>query len=233
MSYKPSTSRLPSLIAGAAICAATGCAWASSVVFSGAIDECGSNSALRASDLATLSATDCPNDAARINNVAMYQFTVATAGSVSIQSDDLGFGLGPNSLNLYFSLFSGTTDSAAFVSSSAGQLPGSYPSIATTLAVADYTLVISAWGRLNGADAANESLAESDPAGGENLGRGFLGNLAMFSSDSPNFGYHVTVTTPDGNGGGAGGGLPEPATGALALAALIGGWAVSRRRAHC
>ena len=229
MSYKLPSSRLLGLIAAASLCAVAGGASASSVVFSGAIDNCGSNAALRSSSLATLTAADCPNDAIRINNVALYQFTVATAGSVSIQSDDLGFGLGPDSLNLYLSLFSGTGNSATFLSSSVGQLPGSYPNITTGLAAADYTLVISGWGRLSGADAANESNAEFDPPGGLTLGRGFLGNVGMFGSDSPNFGYHVTVTTPDDSGGGS---VPAPATFALALAALLGAAVVSRRRAH-
>ena len=228
MSHKLHSPRLLGLAAAAGLCAAAGGACASSLVFAGAMDDCGANAALRSSSLATLTAADCPNDAVRINNVALYQFAVSTAGSVSIQSDDLGFGLGPNSLNLYLSLFSGTGNSATFLASSVGQLPGSYPNITTSLGVADYTLVISGWGRLSGADAANESSAEFDPPGGDTLGRGFLGNLAMFSSDSPNFGYHVTVTVPDGGGGS----VPAPATFALALAALLGAAAVSRRRAQ-
>ncbi len=162
------------------------------------------NTALVASDLTAAVFTD---DAAIANNLALYDFTVATAGAVSIAS--VGFAAG--GADPYFSLFAGMGNTATFLSSNYTQAfsTGGDFSFATTLAAGAYQLAIGT--------TANLSFAENSGSG--TLADGFVGfGTANSLGDAT---YNVTVTTLAAP-------VPEPSAWLLLA---VGGLAFGARRA--
>lgn len=153
------------------------------------------------------------------NNVALYAFHVATAGTVNF----LSTGYAALGIDPYFTLFAGTGGTATFLDSNYNQAffgSGGDFDISDILAVGDYTVALGAFG--------NMSLAENWGSG--TLADGFTG-LGNGPSVDHNYSYALTITTPDSNGGGGGGGtVPEPGSVALTLIALLAAARQSRSR---
>ena len=185
-------------------------AWAGPIAaFSGYLSD-SANTALHASDLGAAQFSD---DYAIANNVALYTLHLAAAGTVSFTST--GFAAG--GVDPYFSLFSGTS------ASSATWLNSNYLQAFSTggdfvnsgwLDAGDYTLAIGAF--------ANMSFAENS---GGFLADGFIGLGEAYLLGS-GF-YSINVTQTDGGGGGT---VPEPASAALALIALLAAWRPGTRQ---
>ena len=162
------------------------------------------NTALVGSDLGAAQFGDVN---AIANNVALYDFTVTTAGTVTIQS--LGFGEG--GADPYFTLFEGAGTGATFLDSNYSQAFSTGGDFIWSggLAVGTYQIALGVF--------ANMSFAENSGAG--TLGDGFIG---LGVPDSAGDGhYHLGVTTP----------VPEPSTWLLLAIGLAGiGWKAGRRR---
>ena len=184
------------------------------LVLSGRLND-PSNTALVAPDLVLggLTTPGFADDNAVALNVALYQITVTQAGAVSFVST--GFAAGGASP--YFTLFGGWGDSASFAASNYDDAflgDGGDFSLSAVLAAGQYTVAMG--------DFANMSLAEN--LGFGSLADGFtgLGDPSQLGDSS----YLLTITE-GGGGGGGGGTVPEPASAALVLAALMAG--MSRR----
>jgi hypothetical protein len=166
-----------------------GTATGSADVFSGYLND-PANGALVGSDLGAPSFAD---DFANANNVALYVLSVGTPGDVNFLSK--GFGLG--GVDPYFTLFSGTGNSATFVGSNYDQAffgGGGDFNLDFLLAAGDYTIAIGAF--------ANLSFAE-------NLGAGTLGD-GLIGLGEPgslgNYFYEVDVNAASAAA------VPEPAS---------------------
>lgn len=183
---------------GLALCMAA--ASVSAQVFSGRLDD-PANAALVASDLGAASFAE---KIATANNVAVYDFTVALPGTVTIIST--GFATG--GIDPYFSLFAGSGGAATFLASNCDQAfsTGGDFSYATSLAAGVYRFAIGAF--------ANLSFAEN--FGGGTLSEGFTGLGAPASIGDTS--YRVVVTAA----------VPEPSQWALLLVGVV---AVASRRA--
>jgi hypothetical protein len=181
-----------------------GAGTASADVFSGFLND-PANGALVGS---ALSAPSFADDFAIANNVALYVLSVATPGDVNFLSK--GFGLG--GVDPYFTLFSGTGNSATFVGSNYNQAffgGGGDFHLDFLLAAGDYTIAIGAF--------ANLSFAENLGAG--TLGDGFIG-LGEPGSLGSSF-YELDVSAPTAAA------VPEPAS--VILLMLPGALLVLRR----
>jgi hypothetical protein len=183
----PRLIRRPAL--SVAILALFGTATGSADVFSGYLND-PANGALVGSDLGAPSFAD---DFANANNVALYVLSVGTPGDVNFLSK--GFGLG--GVDPYFTLFSGTGNSATFVGSNYDQAffgGGGDFNLDFLLAAGDYTIAIGAF--------ANLSFAE-------NLGAGTLGD-GLIGLGEPgslgNYFYEVDVNAASAAA------VPEPAS---------------------
>ncbi|MFL6697833.1 MAG: DVUA0089 family protein [Vitreoscilla sp.] len=179
---------------------------AAATTFSGSLADAG-NGALVGLDLGAPSFDD---DNAIANNTALYTFTVARAGTVTIVSTGFaGGGVDP-----YFSLFVGSGATATFLDSNYAQATSTGGDFAWlgTLGVGTYEIALGVF--------ENMSFAE-------NMGSGTLGDGFIGLGDPGSLGdghYALSLTTP----------VPEP-TGlwmlSLGLAALgTGAW--QRRRPH-
>ena len=148
-------------MAGAVLALAStlGATPASATTFSGRLDDPG-NAALVGSDLGT---PDFSDQFAIANNLALYGFTVGTAGLVSIVST--GFVAG--GVDPYFSLFTGAGASAAFLDSNYLQAfsTGGDFSYAAVLDAGSYQIALGTF--------ANMSFAENLGTG--TLADGFIG----------------------------------------------------------
>jgi hypothetical protein len=181
---------------------------AAAQTFSGRFDDPG-NTALFSSDLSAASFDD---EYAIANNVALYSFTVAVTGSVSIVST--GFAAGGT--DPYFTLFQGATGTAAFVDSNYLQAfsTGGDFTYSGVLAAGEYQFALGTF--------ANMSVAENSGSGALSDGFIWLG----VPDSLGNMHYSVTVstgivTTP----------VPEPETAALmALGLAMTMSAIARRR---
>ena len=186
-------------LAGLAL-AAAGTVAGAATTFAGNLGDPG-NAALVGSDLG---APDFSSDNAIANNVALYVFTVALDGTVSITST--GFAAG--GIDPYFTLFAGSGAGATIVDSNYTQAVyggGGDFTWAGTLAAGSYEIALGAF----------ENMSYAENPGGYALGDGFSG------LGDPNSlhdgGYSLTVTTP----------VPEPAAawlmllGAAALATRV------------
>ena len=125
------------------------------------------------------------------NNVALHTFSVAAPGNVNFLSS--GFAAG--GVDPYFTLFSGTGETATFLGSNFAQAfsTGGDFDLNFLLSAGDYTLALGAF--------ANMSFAE-------NLGAGALGD-GFIALGGPsflwNYYYELEVST-----GGSGAPIPEP-----------------------
>lgn len=212
MIQRPRPGAVRSAVLGLALWLAAAAASAAVQVYSGRLND-GTNAALVGSGAWTGStppAADFTDDLAIANNVALYTLTLAFSGSVKFVS--AGFGLG--GVDPYFTLFRGIGPGATVLDSNNDQaitIGGDF-SLTTTLLAGSYTLALGAYSNL--------SLAEN--LGSGMLGDGFtgLGQPGMLR----NYGYELTVTTPDG------GTVPEPGGALLALTALVALAAAGRAR---
>ena len=175
---------------------------ASAQVFSGHFNR-PTNVALVASDLGAASFVDA---LAIANNVALYDFTVALPGAVTITSTSFAVG----GADPYFSLFKGAGNTATFLASNYNQAfsTGGDFSYAASLAAGVYRLAVGVY--------ANLSFAENSGSG--SLGGGFtaFGTASSLGDAS----YRVVVTTP----------VPEASQWALLLVGLMAVVAATRRR---
>ena len=176
-------------------------AQADTFTFSGFLNDPG-NTALVGSDLAA-PLFDNDNDIA--NNVALYAFSLTTAGTVNFLSE--GFALG--GIDPYFTLFSGTGNAATFVDSNFVQAfsTGGDFNLNEALGVGDYTIAMGVF--------ANMSSAENSGSG--TLGNGFIGLGEPGSLGD--YSYKLRVTTPSETPA-----VPEPSytvVVALGAAALL------------
>ncbi len=192
-------------IAGLLLAAAAATAGAATTL-SGNLGDTG-NGALVGSDLGAPGFTD---DNTVANNVALYTFTVAQDGLVSIAST--GFGAG--GVDPYFTLFTGSGGGATFFDSNFAQAfsTGGDFTWSGTLAAGSYEIALGVF--------ANMSFAE-------NLGSGTLGDGFIGLGDPNSLGdggYSLTLTTP-------GAPIPEPSTAWLLLAGAAG-LATRARRGH-
>ena len=141
------------------------------------------NGALVGSDLG---APDFTDDNAIANNVALYDFTVAHGGAVSVVSTGFaGGGVDP-----YFSLFSGTGATATFVDSNFVQATSTGGDFTWTgsLAAGSYEIALGSF----------ENMSFAENGGSDTLGDGFIG---LGDPNSLGDGsYSLTLTTP----------VPEP-----------------------
>ena len=162
------------------------------------------NTALVASDLTAAVFTD---DAAIANNLALYDFTVATAGAVTIASS--GFAAG--GADPYFSLFAGTDGTATFLNSNYTQAfsTGGDFSFSTTLATGAYRLAIGT----------NANLSFAENSGSGTLADGFTGFGSVNSLGDAS--YRIAITTLAAP-------VPEPSAWLLLA---VGGLAFGARRA--
>jgi hypothetical protein len=163
------------------------------------------------------------------NDVALIEFSVATAGTVNMQSWGYGGGTNgagavivPGGFDSYFSLFAGTGSGATFMASNddGGCPPGNADpsttlcldsSLSLLLGVGAYTLAVTL--------PSNFSFAENDPGLYSTLGDGFIGLAGDFSDylgNARTSSWAVDITT-----GAGGGNIPEPGSLTLVLAALV------------
>jgi len=146
------------------------------------------NGALVGSDLGAAQFAD---DYGIANNVALYQISILTPGSVSFTSK--GFLIG--GVDPYFTLFSGSGTGATFLGSNYDQayLTGGDFTLSYLLTAGNYTVALGAFGNMSFA---------------ENLGTGTLGD-GFISLGEPyalgSYYYDVAITTP-------GPAVPEPCT---------------------
>lgn len=189
-----------------------GLAWLASPAFgqtfSGRFDD-PSNLALVSSDLGAPSFVD---DFSVANNVALYTFSIASAGTVSIVST--GFASGGD--DPYFTLFHGPNGTATFVDSNFTQAfsTGGDFNFTSALAAGVYQIALGTF--------ANMSFAENSGSG--TLADGFIG-LGVPSSLGDTH-YSLIVTTGDVISP-----VPEPSTITLmALSLGITSWTASRRK---
>ncbi len=173
----------------------SGAAQAGTTTLSGFVND-PANTALVGSDLGSPLFGD---DYDIANNVALYQLKVLTAGDVLFQS--LGFGAG--GIDPYFTLFTGTGDSAAFLGSNFDQAfsTGGDFDLTFTLGAGDYTVAVGVF--------ANMSFAENN--GTSTLSDGFIGLGEPYVLGDCY--YELAVTTPEAT-------VPEPS--ALLLLSLSG-----------
>lgn len=147
--------------------------------------------------------------------MAIHVLTVSTAGSVSVVSS----GYTAGGVDPYFTLFSGTGAGALFVDSNFDEAfsTGGDFSLSFNLARGDYTPALGVF--------ANMSFVENSGSG--TLGDGFTGlGGPGYLGD---YGYHLTMTMPDGGGNG----VPEPGAAWLTLTALARlGFGRARRPGH-
>jgi hypothetical protein len=173
--------RFMNAVAGAALAAAAMTAGAATTL-AGNLGDPG-NGALVGSDLGVPDFTDAN---AVANNVALYTFTVAQAGTVSVVST--GFAAG--GVDPYFTLFTGTGATAAFLDSNYLQAisTGGDFTWAGTLAAGSYEIALGSF----------ENMSYAENLGSGTLGDGFIGlgdpNAVWDGS------YVLTLTTP----------VPEP-----------------------
>jgi len=160
---------------------------ASAQTFSGRFDDA-TNTALVSSDLSAPSFVD---DLAVANNVALYAFNVAFAGTVTV----LSTGFAGGGADPYFTLFRGADSTASFVDSNFTQAfsTGGDFAYSSVLAAGDYLIALGTF--------ANMSFAEN--AGTGTLADGFIGLGEPTSLGDAH--YSLTVTTP----------IPEPSTSLL------------------
>ena len=181
-----------SMAALALAAAATG-ACAGTTTFSGNLGDPG-NAALVGSDLG---APDFSDANAIADNVALYAFTISVGGTVSIASSGFaGGGVDP-----YFTLFTGSGDTATFLDSNYAQATstGGDFSWSGALAAGTYEIALGSF--------ENESFAE-------NLGSGTLGDGFTFLGDPNSLGsgaYALALTTP----------VPEPSSTLLMGVCLV------------
>ena len=171
--------RLLATLAAVAIASAAASASAATT-FAGNLGDPG-NAALVGSDLGA--ALFDPDDVA--NNVALYTFTVASAGLVTIDSSGFaGGGVDP-----YFSLFSGSGPTATFVDSNYFQAysTGGDFDYAASLAAGTYEIALGTF--------ANMSFAENYGTG--TLGDGFIGFGSGASFGDGDYALTVTVPVPE------------------------------------
>ena len=157
------------------------------------------NSALVNYDLSPANFTD---DNAIANNVALYTLTVPVSGTVSIVST--GFAAG--GADPYFTLFTGSGNSATFLASNYDQAfaTGGDFSYSDNLSAGQYEIALGTF--------ANLSLAENYGSGTLSDGFAGLGEPGSLGTDF----YALTVTAP----------VPEPPA---YLLMLLGMFAVSMR----
>lgn len=182
-------------------------ALAAPLVFSGRLDSAG-NTALVASDLGPAQFSSALEVA---NNVALYTFTITTAGTYDLTSTGAAAGGG----DPYVTVFSGLGDGATFFESNfvnAFSVGGDF-TLSLLLAAGDYTLAIGAF--------ANMSFAENLGAG--TLGDGFTGLGTPASLDDGPYVLTLDIGSDPTT-------VPEPATPALWLAALVAMAAARGRR---
>lgn len=155
--------------------------------FSGRFDD-PTNAALVSSDLTAPSFVD---DFSVANNVALYTFNVALAGTVTVLST--GFAAG--GADPYFTLFRGSNSTASFVDSNFAQAfsTGGDFAFSSVLAAGNYMIALGTF--------ANMSFAEN--AGTGTLADGFTGLGEPTSLGDAH--YSLSVTTP----------VPEPSTSVL------------------
>jgi len=167
-------------LAGAALALAASMAGAATLA--GNLGDSG-NGALVGSDLG---APDFSDDDAVADNVALYAFAVTAGGTVSIVSTGFaGGGVDP-----YFTLFSGSGDTATFLDSNYAQATSTGGDFAWTgtLAAGSYEIALGTFENLSFA---------------ENLGSGTLGDGFIGLGDPNSLGdgsYSLTLSTP----------VPEP-----------------------
>jgi hypothetical protein len=141
------------------------------------------------------------------NNVVIYSFQVTTPSPVQFQTQSFALG----GIDPYFSLFTGTGDSAAFLDSNFSQAfsTGGDIDLTISLGVGMYTAALSAF--------ANMSFAENLGAG--TLGDGFIGLGFAAGTGDPTY-YNLEIS-----GDGLPASVPEPGTlglVVLCVTALIG-----------
>jgi hypothetical protein len=147
------------------------------------------------------------NDNEIANNVAIYVFSVITAGTVNFDSN--GFAAG--GVDPYFTLFSSTGESAAFLDSSFFEPAGDF-NMDVALAAGDYTVALGAF--------FNMSFAENT-LGVDTLGDGFIGLGVPVLG---NYYYELKVETLDGSVNL----VPEPSW--LGAVAMLGVGVLCRKR---
>jgi hypothetical protein len=192
-------------LAAFSIASLAGITCASTLTFSGKLNDPG-NSALVWSDL---SAALFGDDFAIANNVALYSLNVTQAGTVKFDSS--GFAAG--GLDPYFTLFSGTGNSALFLDSNY-YTTGADFHLSEFLGIGLYTLALG----VN----ANMSFAENFGTG--SLGDGFI-QLGV-PDELGDYSYGFTVTLADDGGGGS---VPEPHILSLVAVALLCATAMRRK----
>ena len=140
------------------------------------------NTALVGSDLGA-PLFDNDNDIA--NNVALYTFSLTTAGTVNFLSE--GFALG--GIDPYFTLFSGTGNAGTFVDSNYFQAftTGGDFDLDEALGVGDYTVAMGVF--------ANMSFAENSGSG--TLGDGFIGLGEPGSLGDYSYKLQITSAVPE------------------------------------
>ena len=170
----------------------------SATAITGRLDDAG-NPALVGSDLGAPGFVDTATIA---NNVALYDFTLTDAGTVTLQS--AGFATG--GADLYFSLFAGPGTAATFVDSNFAQAfsTGGDFLWSAPLEAGTYRLALGTF--------ANMSFAENFGSG--TLADGFVGLGQAGSLGDASYRFVLTTPTPVPS-------VPEPATAWLLCIGLV------------